>query len=163
MGKKSIAYIALGSNLGDRSQNIARAITLIQENVGTLLKQSSFIRTEAEGFNSDELFFNGVIKLETRLSPQELLHQLKTIEKQMGRVYTQAQGYENRIIDLDIIFYDEIILDVEGLEIPHSRFRERRFVLEPLCEIAPDYRDPVSKRTVSDLMKELVAKTDSIE
>ncbi len=130
------AYIGLGSNLGDREQNLHNAIALIGESTGTVLAVSSFYYSEPQGFVSENYFVNAALMLETQLSPIQLLHALQDIEKQMGRTTKSIGGnYSDRIIDLDILSYENEILDTPELTLPHPRIRERDFVLKPLREL----------------------------
>jgi len=130
-------FIAFGSNLGDRQKNIDNALKLLTREGVFVLKRSSIMETDPVGGPSGQgKFFNGVIKVETDLSPHELLQTLLSIEKQLGRVRSVRNA--PRIIDLDILFYDDIILDEPDLIIPHPRMKERDFVMKPLLEIEPD-------------------------
>ncbi len=130
----SIAYIAIGSNLGNREQNCLLAIQKISVLRETkTLKQSTLIETDPVGKTDQPKFINGVIKIKTKLSPQELLKSLLHIEKEMGRVRCEKWG--PRIIDLDIIAYDELQLDEPGLTLPHPRAHEREFVVNALKEL----------------------------
>ena len=132
-----IAFIAFGSNLGDRQKNIDNALKLLMREGVSLLKGSSIMETEPVGGPPGQgKFFNGVIKVETDLSPHELLQKLLSIEKQLGRIRSVRNA--PRIIDLDILCYDDIILDDPDLTIPHPRTKEREFVMKPLLEIEPD-------------------------
>ena len=133
----SIAFIAFGSNLGNRQKNIDDALELLTREGVFVLKRSSIMETDPVGGPSGQgKFFNGVIKVETDLSPHELLQTLISIEKQLGRVRSVRNA--PRIIDLDILLYDDIILDEFDLTIPHPRMRERAFVMKPLLDIEPD-------------------------
>lgn len=132
----SIAYLGLGSNLGDRGGNIAKAAALLQEKGTTLLKISSIVETDPVGGPAQDKFLNAVIKVETTLSPLELLNHCHAIEQKLGRVRTVANG--PRTIDVDILLYDRLVLDTPLLKIPHPRMSERAFVLGPLKEIEPD-------------------------
>ncbi len=129
-------FIALGSNIGDRRQNLDRAVALLHELPSTtLVEVSSYLETAPVGYTEQADFLNAVAKLETSLSPTVLLKNLQEIERQMGRKRTIRWG--PRVIDLDILLYANEIIDEAGLKIPHPRMMERRFVLEPLAEIAP--------------------------
>jgi 2-amino-4-hydroxy-6-hydroxymethyldihydropteridine diphosphokinase len=129
------AYIALGTNLGNKRRNLQSAIREIAESVGTLSAVSSVHTSEPWGYASKNAFLNQVIRIRTALSPIELLHALQNIEKQLGRTPKTTQGYEDRIIDLDIILYDQLSCQSEELTIPHPHYRQRPFVLNPLREI----------------------------
>ncbi len=131
----AIAYIALGSNLGDRAFYIQSAVTFLHENGVVVIRQSTIIETDAVGGPPQGKFFNAVVKIETKLSPIELLSVCQKIERQLGR----ARGVPNgpRTIDLDILLYDRVAMNTPQLQIPHPRMLERAFVLEPLREIEP--------------------------
>ncbi|MBI2609477.1 MAG: 2-amino-4-hydroxy-6-hydroxymethyldihydropteridine diphosphokinase [Deltaproteobacteria bacterium] len=130
-------YIALGSNLGKRKENCLKAIKYIHELPFTkVLKTSSFIETKPLGKRDQPQFLNGAIKIETKLSPQKLMQSLLEIEKKMGRVRKEKWG--PRLIDLDIIIYDDLKIEEPGLTIPHPHFKERDFVLIPLRELQFD-------------------------
>ena len=128
-------YLALGSNLGDKDRNLQLALEKIAENIGTIAALSSVHASEPWGYSSENRFLNQVIKVETELSPLELLKAIQAIERQMGRIHTNSPGYEDRIIDIDIILYDDWVYQSEELTIPHPLYRQRPFVWEPLEEI----------------------------
>jgi 2-amino-4-hydroxy-6-hydroxymethyldihydropteridine diphosphokinase len=130
------AFLSLGSNLGDRNANIARAVSLIAEKIGSIEALSSLYETVPDGFASDNLFINAAVKISTALQPLELLHATQLIEKSMGRKHKSVNNvYHDRIIDIDILLYDSIILNTPELTIPHPEMNRRSFVLEPLSEI----------------------------
>ncbi len=143
-----ITYLSLGSNLGDRAQNLRNSIPLLAPKVQSVL-QSSIYETEPWGYADQPAFLNQVIKANTSLEPLYLLEFLKQIEITMGRKETFRFG--PRLIDLDILFYDDLILDTPKLTIPHPRIAERAFVLIPLAEISPDLYHPVFKKTIQEL------------
>ncbi|AJG40763.1 2-amino-4-hydroxy-6-hydroxymethyldihydropteridine pyrophosphokinase [Thermotoga sp. RQ7] len=145
--------IALGSNLGDREMNLKTAIVKMKERGMYIEKLSSFVETEPYGYTDQPKFLNAVCLVETDLSPRTLLNTLLEIEREMGRVRTVKWG--PRVIDLDIVFYENLIVNEEGLIIPHPDAHNRLFVLEPLSEIAPDLVHPVLKKTVQELLIEL--------
>ncbi len=132
----AIAYIGLGSNLGDRAAHIQTAIDLLQEMGTVILKCSKIIETDPVGGPAQNKFLNAVVKIETPLSPFKLLSQCQRIEQRLGRVRDIHHG--PRTIDLDILLYDQLLVDTQSLRIPHPRMLERNFVLEPLKEIEPD-------------------------
>jgi 2-amino-4-hydroxy-6-hydroxymethyldihydropteridine diphosphokinase len=150
----TIAYIGLGSNRGDRKTNCRKALELLAES-GRVTKVSSFYRTEPVGFKDQEDFINAVAEVETDLSPQELLAACNRIEAELGR--TREVRWGPRTIDLDILLYgDRTVHDHDpDLTIPHPLLADRRFVLVPLCEIAPQALHPVSGKTVERLLHEL--------
>jgi len=145
------AYLSLGSNIGDKFHTLSKAIQFINSKAGNVVAISSIYETEALGFEADELFNNCCVEIETKLSPIELLHINQTIEKTLGRAKTKEGEYESRKIDIDIIFYQNEIIDTEELTIPHLHFRNRNFVLFPLEEIAPLILDPITQLTISQL------------
>ena len=126
--------LALGSNIGDKVQNIEAAYTLIANEIGIITKKSSFLKNPSVGFESQNEFVNTCIKVETKLSCNDVLKSLQSIEKRMGRVKT-THIYEDRIIDIDIIFFGDLIINQPNLKIPHPRYNERSFVLQPLKEL----------------------------
>jgi len=155
---KQEIYIGLGSNLGDRLANIRKAVDLMKKGGIEILEESSVYETEPVGFKAQNWFLNSVVKARTKLSPARLWRMLEKIEKSMGRKREIKWG--PRIIDLDILFYGDRVLNGKELRIPHSELHKRRFVLVPLQEIARDLNHPVFKKTISELLKDL--KDDSI-
>ena len=145
------AYISAGSNLGDRKENLALAVKhLAEEN--SVIRISSYFETEPVGYLDQPWFLNIAIELETSLSPLELLHQCQVIETSGGRV----RSFPNapRTLDLDILFFDVLVINQPELVIPHPRIQERKFVLEPLAEIAPDFVHPGLKKTIRSLFED---------
>ncbi len=132
-------FLGLGTNLGNREENLNNAIMLISENVGDVLTVSSFYKSEPQGFVSDNYFLNAVLILVSPLNPVNVLKETQKIEKLMGRKTKSRKGYTDRIIDIDILFYDDLILNSPTLKIPHPHIAEREFVLIPLAEIAPEF------------------------
>lgn len=136
MGVKHKVFLGLGSNLGERQANIERAIELISERVGEVIRRSSLIETEPWGFDSENKFLNGVILCETTLTPRQVLRKTQKIERDMGRKKkTSSLQYSDRPIDIDILLYDDLMVDEPDLKIPHPRMQEREFVMIPLKEI----------------------------
>jgi 2-amino-4-hydroxy-6-hydroxymethyldihydropteridine diphosphokinase len=150
---KQEIYIGLGSNLGNRLENIRKAIELMKEQGIEIVKESSIYETEPMGYKEQGWFLNSVVKGKTELSPKTLWKRLEKIEKLMGREREIKWG--PRIIDLDILFYGDKILNGKELQIPHSELHKRRFVLVPLEEIAPELVHPIFKKTVSELLRDL--------
>jgi 2-amino-4-hydroxy-6-hydroxymethyldihydropteridine diphosphokinase len=147
----SVVYIALGSNLEDRQANLQMAIQALQPSV-RVLECSPVYQTPPWGYLDQPAFLNQVVKGETELSPRELLDLLKRIEVEMGRQKTVING--PRLIDLDILFYDDLTVDSPQLTIPHPRLAGRGFVLVPLADLAPELRYPALGVTVSELLNE---------
>ena len=132
------AYLGIGTNLGDRAANLHCAVEQINEQAGRVLACSSFIETEPWGFASDNAFLNAVVEIDTPCTPHELLRIAQTIEREMGRTHKSIGGvYSDRIIDIDILLYEDLVINEPGLTIPHPLMWQRRFVYEPLLEIAP--------------------------
>lgn len=148
--------IGLGSNLGERDKNIRTALEKMQEKGIELLRVSSVLETEPYGYTDQPKFLNAVCLVETNLTPDQLLDVLLEIEKEMGRVRERKWG--PRIIDLDIIFYEDLVLESERLIVPHPDMHNRWFVLAPLAEICPDYVHPKLKKTVRELLQELTRR-----
>lgn len=148
------AYIAFGANLGEKEKNIENALDQIDNHPEMhITKKSSIIETEPWGYENQDNFLNGVIEVQTSLSPKELMQTLLEIEKQGGRTREIKNG--PRTIDLDVIFYDNIVSDDEFITIPHPRMHEREFVLKPLSELNPDFIHPVLNKTVKNLLQDL--------
>lgn len=147
-----LIYLSLGSNLGDREQNLRDAVRRLGS-VGTLQTISSIYETEPVEFTDQPVFMNCAVGLETSASPDQLMVELLEIEKAMGRQRVQKKG--PRIIDLDILLFGDQVVNLPALTIPHPSMHQRRFVLEPLAEIAPQARHPVLEETARELLEEL--------
>lgn len=145
-----IVYIGIGSNIGKREINCLRAIDLLDQNGVKVLRRSTMQETEPWGVEDQPKFINMAVEAETEFSPRNLLKVLQKIESLMGRRRETRWG--PRLIDLDILFYDDLVLEERDLTIPHPMFHLRRFVLEPLSELAADKLHPVLKKTVRDLL-----------
>lgn len=152
------AYILLGSNQGQREMYLQQARTAIAHQCGTVLNTSSVYETAAWGKTDQASFLNQVILVATRLAPEELMQTLLRIEEELGRKRMEKMG--PRTIDLDILFYDQLVCHTPGLTLPHPLLQERRFVLTPLAEIAPAKMHPVYRKTVRTLLRQC---TDSLE
>lgn len=150
----SNVFVSLGTNLGNKELNLIQAIAQIELKIGTIAQKSSIYKTEPWGYQSFNNFLNQVICVETTLSPNEVLHNLLQIEKNMGRVRASAD-YEDRIIDLDILLYDEIIINQPELKIPHPNMHLRQFILEPLSELQPMLTHPKLNQSILALLKGL--------
>lgn len=151
----SKVWIALGSNMGDGRKNLDEVVENMNKNGVKVEKISTYIETEPYGYTEQDNFVNAVCIAETELSPRELLKTLLAIELEMGRVRLIRWG--PRIIDLDILFYEDLIIDEEDLKVPHIEIQKRSFVLEPMDEISPEKVHPVFKKTVHELLLELNA------
>jgi 2-amino-4-hydroxy-6-hydroxymethyldihydropteridine diphosphokinase len=150
------AYIGIGSNFGNREKNCAKALALLEREGIKIVKRSSMIETEPWGVREQPKFMNMAVEVTTDMVPDLLLRKLKEVEAELGRVETTRWG--PRIIDLDILFYDDMVMSSPELEIPHPHMHEREFVLMPLCEIAPDKIHPVLKKSVRGLLHEIKNK-----
>jgi 2-amino-4-hydroxy-6-hydroxymethyldihydropteridine diphosphokinase len=147
-------YIALGSNLGDRAENLRLARERMESADLHIVRASSIYETEPRGFRDQPWFLNQVVETHTTLLPRQLLARLLKIEREMGRKRVLPDG--PRIIDLDILLHGSALVSTPGLEIPHPRMTARRFVLEPLAELAPDFRHPQTRRTVREMLTEVM-------
>ena len=147
----NIAFLGIGTNLGNRLENIDRAKILITEKIGRIIPASTIYETEPWGFNSSLQFLNLVVRVETDLEAEALLEEILSIEKSMGRVRNKMQ-FESRIIDIDILLFNHDVIDTISLKIPHPLIPERRFVLEPLCELAAEQIHPELNRSIKSLL-----------
>mgnify|MGYP000000077298 FL=1 len=148
-------YLGLGTNLGNKEANLRTAIYKLQERIGKQVSLSSFYETAPWGFESDHSFLNAAIGLETNLPPIEILHITQEIEKELGRTKKSVNGsYSDRLIDIDILLYDTLVLQTPELTIPHPLMTERDFVMNPLIEIAGNVIHPTRQKTLSELYQE---------
>jgi deoxyguanosine kinase len=150
----AIVFLSLGSNLGDREFTIKKALDLLGLQVGKLITKSSVYETESWGVKSNNMYINMVVEIQTQLPPYKLMYKILEIEKQLGRERNEQILYQDRTIDIDILFYDNIILFSEKLEIPHPKIVLRRFVLEPLNEIAPNLFHPSLNKAIRQILNE---------
>ena len=151
---KHTCYISIGSNIGDRVINFRNAIKKASV-WGEITSVSSFYETEPWGYVDDKYYLNAVFKIETDLGPYELLHKLKMIEQEMGRKKKPDHIlYQARIIDLDILFFDDMIINNIDLIIPHPKIYNRKYVLKPFLEINPDFICPLTKKTLVNILQE---------
>ena len=156
--KKHRIFLGLGSNLGDKQKNIERAYKLIKKRIGKIVSKSAFYISEPVGFESDNEFVNSVCEVVTLMSVYEILQETQEIEKEIGRVNKSQRGeYLDRIIDIDILMYDDIIIEEPSLIVPHPQFHIRSFVLIPFAEISPNTIHPVFDKSILQLKNELNA------
>ena len=149
-------FLSLGSNKGRRQTNLNRAIEQISYRIGSVVSQSDFFVTEPVGFKSKLLFYNIAICIESKLDATEILEITQEIEKELGRKQKSTNGiYHDRVIDIDILLYDDCIINQPDLAIPHPRMKERGFVLQPLAQIAPDLIIPNETKTIAELLADI--------
>ena len=146
------AFLGIGTNLGKREDNLRNAVYKIEEHVGKIVASSSVYETEPWGFQSKDEFLNMVVKIETGLTPSGLLGRILMIESLLGRIRGEKQ-YLSRVIDIDILFYEDLVIDEISLKIPHPLLHDRRFVLVPLNEIEPDLYHPVLNQPIASLLE----------
>ena len=151
----AIAYLGLGTNVGNKRRNMITAAALLAERVGDILALSGFYETEPWGFESENFFLNAAVKLKTSFSPLEVLQITQQIDKELGRTEKSNGVYHDRIIDIDILLYEDEVLQIPELTLPHPLMHERKFVMDPLAEIAPFVVHPVLKERIIDLKERL--------
>ena len=157
-----ISYISLGSNLGDRQINIQSALNQIDKRVGNIISISKLYENPSIGFKGD-MFYNCCIGLKTILSPKELLNELLIIEKEGGRIRINKVGYFSRSIDLDILLYEDQIINTKDLKVPHPKLHERQFVVKPLLDIAKGKIHPIFKKSITEIAEDLKDFNNVIE
>ncbi len=161
--KSHTAFISAGSNIGDKYLNCKKGIAALAESgISVLMDQSRFYLTEPVDYKPQDWFINSVVKIKTVLNPFELLNELKRIERDAGRSYSGVR-FGPRILDLDIIMYDDLIINSSRLFIPHIRMHKRLFVLKPFCDIEPCAVHPVIKKDMEELLKSLDDNTQRIK
>lgn len=149
-------YLSLGTNLGDKRQNLNAAVKLIEERIGSITSLSSFYETAPWGFASEHTFLNAALCVRSSLSPFPLLTLTQAIERELGRTHKSMNGsYSDRLIDIDILLCDDLILHTPTLQIPHPLMHLRSFVLQPLAEIAPDMIHPSLGKRINELLFQL--------
>mgnify|MGYP005756919063 CR=1 FL=1 len=152
----AIVYLSLGSNKGDRIGYVQQATVLLGAVEGiTIIRTSAFYETEPWGMSTETWFVNAVVEIKTKLSPQALLAECQRIERQLGKTPREGNEYQDRNIDIDILFYNNEIINEESLTIPHKFVHLRAFTLVPLLELIPDYVHPVLHKTISELHNDL--------
>jgi len=151
----ALVYLSLGTNIGNKRGNLITATGLLAERVGDILALSTLYETEPWGYQSDNSFLNAALIQITKLPPLELLDATRLIEIEMGRIQKSNGTYTDRIIDIDILMYDDLILHTERLILPHPLMHKRKFVMEPLAEIAPAAVHPVFHKTIEELYQAL--------
>lgn len=157
-------FLGLGSNLGDKQKNINRAYRQIKKRIGKIVSQSAFHVSEPEGFESRNQFVNTVCEVATTLTAREVLQETQEIEKQLGRTNkSHDREYSDRIIDIDILLFENQIIEEPNLNIPHPRFHLRDFVLIPFAEISPDTIHPVFDKSILQLKNELLIKNSLLQ
>lgn len=159
MTESQTVYFSIGSNLGQKRNNLQKAIFMIGERIGDVTAVSSVYNTPSWGFESDD-FYNVCLEAQTTLKPAEVLEQLLAIEKQLGRERSLESGYQSRNIDLDIIYYETLVVDTDQLTLPHPRMAERKFVLKPLADIAPQFYHPIVNKDTRNLLQETRDKSE---
>ncbi|MBQ6800525.1 MAG: 2-amino-4-hydroxy-6-hydroxymethyldihydropteridine diphosphokinase [Bacteroidaceae bacterium] len=153
---RHLAYLSLGTNLGNKEENLRAAMKLIEEQIGNIVSQSALYTSEPWGFTSENSFLNNVVAVSTTMTPEKLLETTQRIEFTLGRTRKSVNGqYADRLIDIDILFYDQQVTNTPTLTLPHPLMHRRLFVLEPLNQIAPTLTHPILKKDINTLCREL--------
>jgi 2-amino-4-hydroxy-6-hydroxymethyldihydropteridine diphosphokinase len=146
-------YLLLGGNLGNKSRIFSETRDKLNKRLGEITSRSAVYETEPWGFESSDLFWNQVLEISTKLSPEEVLRDTQQTELELGRIRKSNQ-YDSRIMDIDILFYGDQVINQQNLIIPHPRIQERKFALIPLCEIAPDLVHPIFQKSIRKILSE---------
>lgn len=162
MNQQHQVILSLGSNQGNRLENIEHCIDLLHQEVGTVVKVSSLFESDSWGFSSDS-FYNCAVLIHTHKNPQKLLKNILKVEKKLGRVRTESSDYQPRVIDVDMISFDDEIIESESLQIPHKHLQDRLFVLLPMMEVVSDWTHPISQKSISDILKNCKDKGNCIK
>jgi 2-amino-4-hydroxy-6-hydroxymethyldihydropteridine diphosphokinase len=152
---------SLGSNQGNKSNYLEKALKEIEQRIGKISKRSFIYETEPVGFESNDRFLNACIEVKTNLNPNEILAITQQIEIENGRSVKSLSAYASRTLDIDIIFFNSLVVKSETIQIPHPRYSERLFVLIPLCDIAPKFKDPTNALTIKQL-KDVCSDTSEL-
>ena len=154
-------FLGFGSNLGSKEENILQSYKLIEKQIGKIISRSAFYISVPQGFKSNNNFINSVCEVNSEMSIYDIFAETQHIEKQIGRTSKSRNGiYSDRIIDIDLLIAEDLVIDTSELIIPHPKMHERLFVLQPFCEIAPNIIHPVFHKTILQLLNELI---DSLE
>lgn len=148
----ALVYLGLGTNLGEKERNLNDAIISLSQEVGFVIRSSTFYASKPWGFESDNDFLNAVVLVDTHLTPFDVLSRTQEIERNLGRIAKTINGYSDRLMDIDILLYDNLVIDQPALKIPHPLIADRDFVIIPLCEIAPDLVHPVFGLKMAELL-----------
>jgi deoxyguanosine kinase len=162
MNQQHQVILSLGSNQGNRLENIEHCIDLLHQEVGTVVKVSSLFESDSWGFSSDS-FYNCAVLIHTHKNPQKLLKNILKVEKKLGRVRTESSDYQPRVIDVDMISFDDEIIESESLQIPHKHLQDRLFVLLPMMEVVSDWTHPISQKSISDILKDCKDKGNCVK
>lgn len=152
-------FLGIGGNIGNKQQNFKKVLILVEKELGKILQASSIYETPPWGFHSDDVFWNQVLVIETILEAEELLWRINKIEEEFERK-RGAERYSSRQMDVDILYFDDKFIETKNLIIPHPRIYERKFVLVPLCEIAPNFKHPLRRLTSIEMLEN--SRDDSI-